>query len=149
MKIHAEFNSLAEVAAFARFAESGLNAAPPPKSQKQLDKEKAEAASWKQRYEITKNNLGRALHRLRLADPKGLTANYDATPNVSPVDDVAILKLDTRTTNCLQAENITSLTALCKKTPNDLLKLPNLGRRSLRLIEEALAARGLKLKERK
>jgi DNA-directed RNA polymerase alpha subunit len=149
MKIHAEFNSLAEVAAFARFAESGLNAAPPPKSQKQLDKEKAQEESWKWKYERTLANLERALYRISILDPKGHTANYDATPNVSPVDDVAILKLDTRTTNCLQAENITSLTALCKKTPNDLLKVPNLGRRSLRLIEEALAARGLKLKERK
>ncbi len=59
-----------------------------------------------------------------------------------PVDD---LELPVRSANCLKAENIYYIGALIQRTENELLKTPNLGRKSLNEIKEVLAARGLTL----
>ena len=59
---------------------------------------------------------------------------------------VTELGLDERTLRCLNAENITSTDQLIGWTANDLLKTPNLGRKSLNAIKDALAARGMTLK---
>ena len=59
-----------------------------------------------------------------------------------PVDD---LELTVRSANCLKAENIYYLGDLIQRTENELLKTPNLGRKSLNEIKEVLAARGLTL----
>ena len=47
--------------------------------------------------------------------------------------------------NCLKAENIYYIGDLIQRTENELLKTPNLGRKSLNEIKEVLAARGLTL----
>ena len=59
-----------------------------------------------------------------------------------PVDD---LELTVRSANCLKAENTYYIGDLIQRTENELLKTPNLGRKSLNEIKEVLAARGLTL----
>ena len=59
-----------------------------------------------------------------------------------PVDD---LELTVRSANCLKAENIYYIGDLIQRTENELLKTPNLGRKSLNEIKEVLASRGLTL----
>ncbi len=59
-----------------------------------------------------------------------------------PVDD---LELTVRSANCLKAENIYYIGDLIQRTENELLKTPNLGRKSLNEIKEVLASRGLSL----
>ena len=59
-----------------------------------------------------------------------------------PVDD---LELTVRSANCLKAESIYYIGDLVQRTENELLKTPNLGRKSLNEIKEVLAARGLTL----
>ena len=58
------------------------------------------------------------------------------------VDD---LDLTVRSANCLKAENIYYIGDLIQKTETELLKTPNLGRKSLNEIKEVLASRGLVL----
>ncbi len=59
-----------------------------------------------------------------------------------PVDD---LELTVRSANCLKAESIYYIGDLIQRTENELLKTPNLGRKSLNEIKEVLAVRGLTL----
>ncbi len=59
-----------------------------------------------------------------------------------PVDD---LELTVRSANCLKAENIYYIGDLIQRSENELLKTPNLGRKSLNEIKDVLAARGLTL----
>ena len=59
-----------------------------------------------------------------------------------PVDE---LELTVRSANCLKAENIYYIGDLIQRTENELLKTPNLGRKSLNEIKEVLAQRGLTL----
>src|SRR6478752_2308546 len=61
---------------------------------------------------------------------------------LQPVDD---LELTVRSANCLKAENIYYIVDLIQPTENELLKTPNLGRKSLNEIKEVLASRGLTL----
>ncbi len=59
-----------------------------------------------------------------------------------PVDD---LELTVRSANCLKAENIYYIGDLIQRTEVELLKTPNLGRKSLTEIKDVLAQRGLSL----
>jgi DNA-directed RNA polymerase subunit alpha len=59
-----------------------------------------------------------------------------------PVDD---LELTVRSANCLKAENIFYIGDLIQRTEVDLLKTPNLGKKSLTEIKDVLATRGLSL----
>jgi len=70
-----------------------------------------------------------------------------ATPGVDPIllrpiDD---LELTVRSANCLKAESIYYIGDLIQKTEVELLKTPNLGKKSLTEIKEVLAQRGLSL----
>ena len=83
------------------------------------------------------------------ADLKGTDspASERASPQVDPillrpVDD---LELTVRSANCLKAENIYYIGDLIQRTETELLKTPNLGRKSLNEIKEVLASRGLSL----
>jgi len=69
------------------------------------------------------------------------------TPGVDPIllrpiDD---LELTVRSANCLKAESIYYIGDLIQKTEVELLKTPNLGKKSLTEIKEVLAQRGLSL----
>jgi len=62
-----------------------------------------------------------------------------------PVDD---LELTVRSANCLKAENIFLIGDLVQRTEVELLKTPNLGKKSLTEIKDVLATRGLSLGQR-
>jgi len=59
-----------------------------------------------------------------------------------PVDD---LELTVRSANCLKAEGIYYVGDLIQRTEVELLKTPNLGKKSLTEIKDVLASRGLSL----
>lgn len=59
-----------------------------------------------------------------------------------PVDD---LELTVRSANCLKAENIFYIGDLIQRTEFELLKTPNLGKKSLTEIKDILALKGLSL----
>jgi DNA-directed RNA polymerase subunit alpha len=59
-----------------------------------------------------------------------------------PVDD---LELTVRSANCLKAEGIYHVGDLIQRTEVELLKTPNLGKKSLTEIKDVLASRGLSL----
>ncbi len=61
---------------------------------------------------------------------------------IRPVDD---LELTVRSANCLKAESIYYISDLIQRTEVDLLKTPNLGKKSLTEIKDVLASRGLSL----
>jgi len=76
-----------------------------------------------------------------------LPAETPKSPTVDPillrpVDD---LELTVRSANCLKAENIYYIGDLIQRTETELLKTPNLGRKSLNEIKEVLAQMGLHL----
>ena len=73
--------------------------------------------------------------------PTGNTQQFDPLL-LRPVDE---LELTVRSANCLKAENIYYIGDLIQRTENELLKTPNLGRKSLNEIKEVLASRGLTL----
>ncbi len=59
-----------------------------------------------------------------------------------PVDD---LELTVRSANCLKAEQVYYIGDLVQKTEVELLKTPNLGKKSLTEIKDILASHGLTL----
>ncbi len=86
------------------------------------------------------------------ADAMGSSTGDYAAPGpvfdpilLRPVDE---LELTVRSANCLKAENIYYIGDLIQRTETELLKTPNLGRKSLNEIKEVLASRGLALGSR-
>ncbi len=80
---------------------------------------------------------------ISLDPPSGARSNASFDPILlRPVDE---LELTVRSANCLKAENIYYIGDLIQRTENELLKTPNLGRKSLNEIKEVLASRGLTL----
>ena len=61
---------------------------------------------------------------------------------LKPVDD---LELTVRSANCLKAESILYIGDLVQKSENELLRTPNLGKKSLTEIKDVLASRSLSL----
>ncbi|MFT0532017.1 DNA-directed RNA polymerase subunit alpha [Castellaniella hirudinis] len=83
-------------------------------------------------------------------DAGQLTTSAPMGGQLAPIDPVLLrpvddLELTVRSANCLKAENIYYIGDLIQRTENELLKTPNLGRKSLNEIKEVLAARGLTL----
>jgi DNA-directed RNA polymerase subunit alpha len=79
--------------------------------------------------------------------PEGATLEAPREPAydpilLRPVDD---LELTVRSANCLKAENIYLIGDLIQRTEVELLKTPNLGKKSLTEIKDVLATRGLSL----
>jgi DNA-directed RNA polymerase subunit alpha len=76
---------------------------------------------------------------------------FEAAPTRAPNFDPILLRpvdeleLTVRSANCLKAENIYYIGDLIQRTETELLKTPNLGRKSLNEIKEVLASRGLTL----
>lgn len=85
------------------------------------------------------------------ADLKGVTLPNEQPKQAGPQMDPILLRpvdeleLTVRSANCLKAENIYYIGDLIQRTETELLKTPNLGRKSLNEIKEVLAARGLTL----
>ena len=83
------------------------------------------------------------------ADLKGTPVQVE-TPKAQQIDPILLrpvddLELTVRSANCLKAENIYYIGDLIQRTETELLKTPNLGRKSLNEIKEVLASRGLTL----
>lgn len=74
-------------------------------------------------------------------EPEEMHVEVDPTL-LRPVDD---LELTVRSANCLKAEQIYYIGDLVQKTEVELLKTPNLGKKSLTEIKDVLATRGLSL----
>lgn len=91
-----------------------------------------------------------------LVDQLAVFAQLESTPSaveepkapqfdpvlLRPVDD---LELTVRSANCLKAESIYYIGDLVQRTEQELLKTPNLGKKSLTEIKEVLASKGLTL----
>ncbi len=75
------------------------------------------------------------------AEPEGQEPDIDPIL-LRPVDD---LELTVRSANCLKAEQIFYIGDLIQRTEVELLKTPNLGKKSLTEIKDVLASRGLSL----
>lgn len=75
------------------------------------------------------------------------TAEKNDEPEFEPVllQSVDDLELTVRSANCLKAENINFIGDLVQRTETELLKTPNLGKKSLTEIKAILAERGLSL----
>lgn len=91
-----------------------------------------------------------------LIDQMSIFADLEGTPvevekeQAPPVDPVLLrpvddLELTVRSANCLKAEDIYYIGDLIQRTETELLKTPNLGRKSLNEIKEVLASKGLTL----
>ena len=143
MKINVEFNSLADMANFTKFINDSL--VPPTQRQVTI------AETNKKLNEVVEDNkrlnvlLDRAYARIRMADPKGDTANKDEAVMKGEralkevlAKSIDELDLTVRSLNCLSAENIKTIAQLISKTENELLKTPNLGRKSLKEINDEL-----------
>jgi DNA-directed RNA polymerase subunit alpha len=85
------------------------------------------------------------------ADLEGVSLPSEQTKSLGPQIDPILLRpvdeleLTVRSANCLKAENIYYIGDLIQRTETELLKTPNLGRKSLNEIKDVLAARGLTL----
>ena len=84
------------------------------------------------------------------AELKTVPAQIDDTRKQTQIDPILLrpvddLELTVRSANCLKAENIYYIGDLIQRTETELLKTPNLGRKSLNEIKEVLASRGLTL----
>ena len=81
------------------------------------------------------------LQRETMAEPEEKEEEIDPIL-LRPVDD---LELTVRSANCLKAESIYYIGDLIQRTEVELLKTPNLGKKSLTEIKDVLASRGLSL----
>ncbi len=81
------------------------------------------------------------LEREKQAEPEQREDEIDPIL-LRPVDD---LELTVRSANCLKAETIYYIGDLIQRTEVELLKTPNLGKKSLTEIKDVLASRGLSL----
>ena len=78
-------------------------------------------------------------HLIRLANGSAITP--------APLDTLLdTIHFSVRTANCLKNDNLVTIGDLVKKTPAEILRTPNMGRRSLAEIQEALEKLGHKLR---
>jgi DNA-directed RNA polymerase alpha subunit len=162
MKIHVEFNSIAEMVSFSKFAGNDLVQPPTqPKRDKGLP---PFASSWEDAFKRTYANLERAYERLREINshPKisEILKQDEIKKHAKAWDEREKIKKEAienderffftqRALNCLKADNILTLKDLLSKTENELIKIPNMGKLTLKHIKEELAKHNLKLKRPK
>ena len=109
---------------------AGLHAQPaPPTAQRQQEL-----------VRMVRQDCG-SCHGLRLPEPVKEKEEVDPVL-LRPVDD---LELTVRSANCLKAENIYYIGDLVQRTETELLKTPNLGKKSLTEIKDVLASKDLEL----
>ena len=96
---------------------------------------------------ISATILQRQLHAFVNMKLEDAFADQKARSNIDPVllRSVDDLELTVRSANCLKAENIFYIGDLVQKSENELLKTPNLGKKSLTEIKDVLATRNLSL----
>ena len=76
--------------------------------------------------------------------PEGISSSAGSLDPIlfRPIDE---LELTVRSANCLKAESVYYIGELVQRTENELMKTPNLGKKSLNEIKEALKAHDLEL----
>ena len=104
--------------------------------------EPEEAIRYAARVLVDQLSVFAQLEGTRAARPSSRSRPQVDPILLRPVDD---LELTVRSANCLKAENIYYIGDLIQRTETELLKTPNLGRKSLNEIKEVLASRGLTL----
>jgi DNA-directed RNA polymerase alpha subunit len=142
MKIQLEFNNTAEMVSYSKFILESATPKPIQDAQTYM----ASAEHWMERANKAEAEnkrlnvlLDRAYIRLRMADPKGETANKEEPVPKEAKDFNDFMDILTvRSSNCLKAEGIDSFKKLCGMTQNEVLKIPNLGRGSLKEIVQEL-----------
>ena len=142
MKINVEFTSLSDMANFTKFINDSL--VPPTQKQVNITDIKKRLDTVIEDNKRLEQLLDRAYARIRMADPKGETANKEEVKTIhnipkkvleAPVED---LYITARSENCLASANIKTIGQLIKHTRNELLKISNLGTKSIKDIEEQL-----------
>ena len=103
--------------------------------------EPEEAIRWAASILVDQLSVFVELKGEKLAEPARLRTEIDPMLMRS-VDD---LELTVRSANCLKAENIYYIGDLIQKTEVELLKTPNLGKKSLTEIKDILTGKGLSL----
>jgi DNA-directed RNA polymerase subunit alpha len=103
--------------------------------------EPEEAIRWAASILVDQLSVFVELKGEKQAEPARFRTDIDPVL-LRPVDD---LELTVRSANCLKAENIFYIGDLIQKTEMELLKTPNLGKKSLTEIKDVLATKGLSL----
>lgn len=103
--------------------------------------EAEEAVRWAASVLVDQLSVFVELKGEKQVEPARLRAEIDPLL-LRSVDD---LELTVRSANCLKAENIFYIGDLIQKTEVELLKTPNLGKKSLTEIKDILALKGLSL----
>jgi DNA-directed RNA polymerase subunit alpha len=92
---------------------------------------------------ILQNQLSSFVNLQSMEDETEADVEADIDPILlRPVDE---LELTVRSANCLKAENIYYIGDLIQRTEVELLRTPNLGKKSLTEIKDVLASHGLSL----
>ncbi len=92
---------------------------------------------------ILQNQLSSFVNLQSMEDEASVEEELDIDPILlRPVDE---LELTVRSANCLKAENIYYIGDLIQRTEVELLRTPNLGKKSLTEIKDVLASHGLSL----
>ena len=156
MKIHVEFNSIAEMVSFSKFAGNDLVQVPISKNQERAEKAYKNAYDkLKSDYDRTEANLERAYDRIRMLDPKGITVNKDPEGFIKEEylnleDPSCPVTLTVRAINALKGNGVNTLQDLLKQTESDLTwRTPGISKISVKHIKDALSAKGYKLKKEK
>jgi len=76
---------------------------------------------------------------------KSIIAWERAKQNLERAGSIDSLQLTVRTSNCLKADGIYTIADLIRRTENELLKAPNMGRKSLDEVIEVLKQKNLAL----
>ena len=124
MKINVEFTTLGDMVNFADFV---MN-----QSSIKVDKKKLE--DYERMLANAQTQLERAYERLKEQRPSPYLEKS--------IDDI---EWTVRTLNCLNSDNIKTVDQLVKLTDNQLLRIPNFGRKSLKEVRDELAQLNLKL----
>ena len=103
--------------------------------------EPEEAIRWAASILVDQLSVFVELKGEKQVEPARIRAEIDPLL-LRSVDD---LELTVRSANCLKAENIFYIGDLIQKTEVELLKTPNLGKKSLTEIKDILSAKGLSL----
>ena len=156
-----DFNSLAEMLSFAKTLSGGLSAPQPAPSKDDRDLPFG-ASNWQQAYEVTFANLERAYERIRefndlkknnkviRAEIQKIEAKLKAKANKEDEDfkkdHISNLLFTVRAENCLIGAGIHRISQLIKMTQDDLMRLPNFGKLSLKDVKDTLKANNLSLK---
>lgn len=100
-------------------------------------------AAIKRAASILQNQLSSFVELELVEEEETLPTSDDFDPQLlAAVDE---LELTVRSANCLKAEQIYYIGDLIQKSEQDLLRTPNLGRKSLNEIKEVLTDKGLEL----